>query len=91
MFKAFGHWVDWDDPAPANERVAKHDIVRRDYLGRDYVVVPAGTAPEQRVKLTPEEAATLVYAPPPKPKGHMTAVGYGFTPEQVVRGEYPND
>ena len=48
------------------ELVAADDIARTDALGRNVVVVPAGTVPAPWVKLTDEERQALVEAPEPQ-------------------------
>lgn len=75
---------------PPSELVSPVDLVRTDGLGREYIACPAGQAPHSELQLTDEEKAALIRPSPSLPKGHMTPVGFGFSPEHVVRGDYPN-
>jgi hypothetical protein len=68
---------------PRRELVAPTDILRQDQLGRNVVVVPAGTVPPHWVELTARERASLVPPPEPKPQGYLNPGPYGFTPEGV--------
>jgi hypothetical protein len=74
---------------PARELVSPVDLERTDHLGRKYIAYPAGQAPHSELQLTEEERAALTPPTPSLPKGHKTPIGYGFSPEGVVKGDYP--
>ena len=73
---------------PVRELVSPVDIVRTDELGRRYIACCAGQPPHSELQLTEEERAALVKPQPPLPQGHMTPIAYGFSPHDVVKGEY---
>jgi hypothetical protein len=78
--------VELVEHQPPREAVASRDILRKDQLGRNVVVVPAGTVPANWVQLTAEERGSLVPPPEPKPKGFLNPGPFGFTPEGVRVG-----
>ena len=88
---SFSHRHRVVEHSPAQEKVAAHDICRVDELNRTYIAVPAGNVPPSWVQLTEEERAALIPPTPSLPKGHRTAIGYGFSPENVTIGEYEDD
>jgi hypothetical protein len=71
---------------PPRELVASKDIIRKDQLGRNVVVVPAGTVPANWVELTAEERASLLPPPESKPLGYLNPGPFGFSPEGVRVG-----
>jgi hypothetical protein len=75
---------------PPSELVSPTDLIRVDELGRKYIACPAGQPPHSELQLTDKERSALVEPAPSLPKGHMTPVGFGFSPSGVVKGEYPS-
>ena len=65
------------DATISADRVMGCDIVRKDNLGRNVVVVPKGAGVPDDIALTDRERSLIVPAPPKRPQV-MRSSGYGF-------------